>query len=118
MAAPAWASAASTFAVALSRLTLPNTVVITSGARPPAISSSSAWASSTPPSVSRIRRVGAIHASFLREPIGIDVGVGRALAALVGKPRVVDEGHRDVVRQRHGIGRAARHHGVDLLFRD
>src|SRR5882757_9871237 len=118
MAAPATASVASTFLVAESRLTLPNTVVMASGARPAAISSSSAWASSTPPSVSRISLLGAIHASFLRQPIGVDVGIGGDLAALVGKPRVVDEGNRNDFRHRHGIGRSARDHRIDLLFRN
>src|ERR1700722_702724 len=118
MVAPATASVASTFRVAVSRLTLPKTVVIASGARPAAISSSSAWASSTPPSVSRISGLDAIHASFLRQPVGVDVRMGGDLAALVGKARVVDEGNRDVVRQRNGVGRPARHHRIDLLFRD
>src|SRR5580693_2548707 len=103
MAAPATASVASTFLVAVSRLTLPKTVVIASGARPAAISSSSAWASSTPPSVSRISRLDAIHASFLRQPGGVDVRMGGDLAALVGKPRVVDEGNRNVFWQRNGV---------------
>src|SRR5580692_9174803 len=118
MAAPATASVASTFLVAVSRLTLPNTVVMTSGARPAAISSSSAWASSTPPSVSRISLLDAIHASFLRQPIGVDVGMGGDLAALVGKSCVVDKSNRNDFRQRHGIGRAARGHRIDLLFRN
>src|SRR6266851_916092 len=118
MAAPATASVASTFLVAESRLTLPNTVVITSGARPAAINSSSAWASSTPPSVSRISLLGAIRASFFRQPIGVDVGIGGDLAALVGKPRVVDESNRNDFRQRNGIGRPARDHRIDLLFRN
>src|SRR5260370_782361 len=118
MAAPATASVASTFLVAVPRLTLPNTVVITSGAQPAAISSSSAWASSTPPSVSRISLLGAIHASFFRQPIGVDVGIGRDLAALVRKPRVVDQRNRNDLRQRNGIGRASRDHRIDLLFRN
>src|SRR5215471_14068333 len=63
MGVPAIARVASMFSVAASRLTLPYTVVIASGTRPLAISSSRAWASSTPPSVSKIRRLRAIAAS-------------------------------------------------------
>ena len=63
MSAPATASVASMLSVAASRPTLPNTVVMASGARPWAISRSSAWASSTPPSVSRMSLLDATHAT-------------------------------------------------------
>ncbi len=54
ISAPATANVASTFRVAASTSTLPNTVVMAAGGRPLAISSSSACASSMPPSVSRM----------------------------------------------------------------
>ena len=55
---------------------LPYTVVMASGARPAAISSSSAWASSTPPSLSRISRfaMGRVG-SELRQPRVVHLAV-------------------------------------------
>src|SRR3954468_1124716 len=81
IAAPATDSTASTLSVAVSRSTLPNTVVMASGGRPLAISSSRAWASSTPPSVSRMRR-------FMRPTSCCVVWRTSKESHPVGKPKV------------------------------
>src|SRR5215471_4616265 len=49
------------------------------------------------------------HIPFGRGAAAVDIGIGDELAMLIGKAREIDQGHRDFLRQRHGVG-AARDH--------